>query len=69
MYDESLVDTGAGVVGASVRDKRLLPMLYTLVLKMANGQRLLVEGEVTLPVELGDHTIHHRFFVADVGWE
>ena len=25
-----------------------------------------MEGEVTLPVELGDHTIHHRFFVADV---
>ena len=62
-----LVDTRAGVSLVPVSATRdCCPCSAPLVLEMANGQRLLVEGEVTLPVELGDHTIHHRFFVADV---
>ena len=62
-----LVDTGAGVSLVPVSVTRdCCPCSTPLVLEMASGQRLPVEGEVTLPVELGNHTIHHRFFVADV---
>ena len=47
-----LVDTGGvSLVPVSVT-RDCCPCSTPLVLEMANGQRLPVEGEVTLPVEL-----------------